>query len=85
MGETGCGKTSLIKMLSLIKNKGKNTRMKILNIHQGIGDDEIISFLEKVMKETDKENEDLILEKKKRNFKIYKRRNVKNNEPKCSS
>ena len=64
MGETGCGKTSLIKMLSLIKNQGKETRMKILNIHQGIGDDEIISFLERVMEETKKEDEDLILTEK---------------------
>ena len=61
MGETGCGKTSLIKMLSLIKNKGKGIRMKILNIHQGVGDDEIISFLERTMEETNKEDEDLIL------------------------
>ena len=64
MGETGCGKTSLIKMLSLIKNKGKEISLKILNIHQGIGDDEIISFLERVMKETNEEDEDLILVEK---------------------
>ena len=64
MGETGCGKTSLIKMLSLIKNKGKGMRMKILNIHQGIGDDEIISFLERAMRETKKEDEELILNEK---------------------
>ena len=65
MGETGCGKTSLIKMLYLIKNKGKNIKMNILNIHQGIGDDEIISFLEKVMKETKEEDTDKFNFKKK--------------------
>ena len=64
MGETGCGKTSLIKMLSLIKNKGKKIRMKILNIHQGIDNDEIIYFLKKVMIETKREDDNLILNKK---------------------
>ena len=61
MGETGCGKTSLIKMLSLIKNKGNNLRMKILNIHQGIGDKEIINFFDEKIKEMEKEDEELIL------------------------
>ena len=47
MGETGCGKTSLIKKLSeLINNREKN-EMKILNIHAGTTDKDIIEFIEK--------------------------------------
>ena len=65
IGETGCGKTSLIKMLSLIKNKGENFRMKILNIHQGVDDEEISNFLKKAMEETEKEDEEKIRKKKK--------------------
>ena len=42
MGETGCGKTSLIRIISELK---KNT-MKILNIHAGITDKDIIDFME---------------------------------------
>ena len=41
MGETGCGKTSLIRIISELKN---NT-MKILNIHAGITDQDIIDFM----------------------------------------
>ena len=65
IGETGCGKTSLIKMLSLIKNKGENFRMKILNIHQSVDDEEISNFLKKAMEETEKEDEEKIRKKKK--------------------
>ena len=50
MGETGCGKTSLIKMLSLLINKGKE-KMKIMNIHGGITDNDIINFIKKCEKE----------------------------------
>ena len=86
MGETGCGKTSLIKMLSLIKNKGKAMRMKILNIHQGVGDEEIISFLQNAMKETREEDELLMLEKKNNFLKNFKEQEellkAKNNEAK---
>ena len=70
MGETGCGKTSLIKMLSLLKNKGE-IRMKILNIHEGVGDDEIISFLEKTFKITDEEDKNLIKEEKRKYYETY--------------
>ena len=41
MGETGCGKTSLIRIISELKN---NT-MKILNIHAGTTDKDIINFM----------------------------------------
>ena len=66
MGETGCGKTSLLKMLSIFFNKGKN-KMKIMNIHAGINDEDIIKFMnEKVLKNLEKDfNEELnqIMEK----------------------
>jgi len=42
MGETGCGKTSLIRIIAELKN---NT-MYTLNIHAGIEDNDIIQFLE---------------------------------------
>ena len=42
MGETGCGKTSLIRIISqLLKSE-----MKTLNIHAGISDKDIIEFME---------------------------------------
>ena len=50
MGETGCGKTSLIKMLSIFMNKGYE-KMKTLNIHAGTNEEDIIKFMEeKVIK-----------------------------------
>ena len=55
MGETGCGKTSLIKILSSLLNKG-NMDLKILNIHAGITDKDIIKFIEKVNKEANSDN-----------------------------
>ena len=75
MGETGCGKTSLIKMLSLLKNKGE-INMKILNIHEGVGDDEIISFLEKTMKESEEEDQRIIIKEKKKYYETYKETNI---------
>ena len=45
MGETGCGKTALIKKLSELMNDGEE-KMKILNIHAGINDRDIIKFIE---------------------------------------
>jgi len=47
MGETGCGKTSLIRKLSELINNGSTDKMKILNIHAGINDQDIIEFLNK--------------------------------------
>ena len=44
MGETGCGKTSLIRKLSELINNGES-KMEILNIHAGITDDEIVNFI----------------------------------------
>ena len=52
MGETGCGKTSLIRKLSEMKNNGRKDKMKILNIHAGTNDEDIINFInEKVIPE----------------------------------
>ena len=66
MGETGCGKTSLIRKLSELLNNGSSNKMKILNIHAGISDKDIINFLEKKVineaKKIEKKNE---IEKKK--------------------
>ena len=44
MGETGCGKTSLIRKLYELTNNGVSN-MEILNIHAGVTDDEIVHFL----------------------------------------
>ena len=44
MGETGCGKTSLIRKLSELINNGEK-KMEIMNIHAGITDEEIVKFL----------------------------------------
>ena len=50
MGETGCGKTSLIKMLSLIMHKGED-KLKIMNINEGTIDQDIINFINKYEQE----------------------------------
>ena len=52
MGETGCGKTSLIKILANIIFKGNLSNLKILNIHSGIEDTEIINFLEQLIRDS---------------------------------
>ena len=66
MGETGCGKTSLIRKLSELKNDGNADKMKILNIHAGTTDQDIIDFIEKkviddardlALKELERKNE----------------------------
>ena len=70
MGETGCGKTSLIRKLSEIYNQGDKTKMKILNIHAGTNDSDIIRFFKKKvipeaiqLQENDKKREKLFKEK----------------------
>ena len=45
MGETGCGKTSLIRIISAFKSN--RFALKILNIHAGITDKDIIEFVVK--------------------------------------
>jgi len=53
MGETGCGKTALIKKLSELKNNGEGNQMKILNIHAGTTDEDIIKFIEEILPEAE--------------------------------
>ena len=64
MGETGCGKTSLIRIISELKMN----EMKILNIHAGIADDDILqfmidnNFIEGYEEEVEKEKNDYIFD-----------------------
>ena len=83
MGETGCGKTYLIQMAYKLITKGKKS-LKILNIHAGTDDNDIIKFIKKVEEEVKKEDEDLLNEemneydnypeKDKKEFEKYKTR-----------
>ena len=57
MGETGCGKTSLIRKLSELKNNGDSDKLKILNIHSGTTDYDIINDIKKIILSTEKEKE----------------------------
>ena len=55
MGETGCGKTSLVRMLSKLLNNGDEKKMKVLNIHAGTSDSDIIDFIKKdILEEAEK-------------------------------
>ena len=79
MGETGCGKTSLLRVLSKLQNKGE-LKMKIKNIHAGTEEEDIIQFLEKTEKELVEEEEALInIEKIEfdENKKYYKKKKKK--------
>ena len=60
MGETGCGKTSLIKKLNEIKNNGKST-LETLNIHSGITEQDIISKIEVINEKAKKIKEEIWL------------------------
>ena len=51
MGETGCGKTSLIKKLYEILYYGSNSKLRILNIHAGTNDEDIIKFIDEINNE----------------------------------
>ena len=53
MGETGCGKTSLIIKLSQFLNNGEEL-LGIIHIHSGITDKEIINEMIKKKKKTKK-------------------------------
>jgi len=66
MGETGCGKTTLIEMVSKLINKGK-IYVKKMNIHAGIVDKDIINFFEKINLQIINEDRKE-LEKKKKEF-----------------
>ena len=65
MGETGCGKTLLIKKLSQILNNGEEA-VKIINISTGITDEEISIKMKEInskAKETDYTNGEKKLKK----------------------
>ena len=61
MGETGCGKTSLIEMASKLINNGKICIYK-MNIHAGIEDDDIINFMNDVKKKVNSDDDRKIKE-----------------------
>ena len=63
MGETGCGKTTLIEMASKIINKGK-IYLKKMNIHSGIVDEDIINFMEMVRYQVKNEDTKMLQQKK---------------------
>ena len=62
MGETGCGKTALIKKLNQILNNGETTFEKI-DIHPGIDDAKLCDFMDEKDKiaRNEKKNEELWL------------------------
>ena len=57
MGETGCGKTALIRKLSELINNGNN-KMEILNIHAGTDNKDIIEFIEQIIPKARKLDEE---------------------------
>ena len=59
MGETGVGKTKLIEMLVLLYDLSKKRKheLKVLQIHAGITDKDIVSFFDKVTKEKKEKDE----------------------------
>ena len=62
MGETGCGKTSLLRVLSKLQNQGE-LKMKIKNIHAGIEEEDIVSFINQIEYDFEKEiNEKIQIE-----------------------
>ena len=59
MGETGCGKTSLIRKLNEILNNGKST-LEIFNIHSVITDKDIIEKM-KYIKGKGKKRKNMVI------------------------
>ena len=66
MGETGCGKTTLIEMASKLINKGE-IKIKKMNIHAGITNEDIIKFMEQLNEDV-KMDDKILLKRKKDNF-----------------
>ena len=58
MGETGSGKTALIKKLNELLNNGKSN-LEIINIHQGINDDYLIEKMKVINIKVKNINEDI--------------------------
>ena len=78
MGETGCGKTSLIRKLSELQNNGKCV-LVIDNIHAGHTNEDIISFIEEKVipkaNELAESQKEKILDYKKNDF-IYEEKKL---------
>ena len=63
MGETGCGKTELIRQLMKMLNKDKENKNKnfiIKNMHSGVKESEIIEVIEKAEKNLEKSKNDMV-------------------------
>ena len=61
MGETGCGKTELIKQLMKMLNKDKNNNNFIIkNMHSGVKEKEIIEVIEKAEKNLERSKNDMV-------------------------
>ena len=58
MGETGVGKTKIFEMLSTLYGKGELNWRK-LEIHAGITDEDIVDFIETIIKEDNELNKDI--------------------------
>ena len=71
MGETGCGKTSLLRVLSKLQNKGQ-LKIKIKNIHAGVEEEDIVRFINNVEIELSDEIE-IKMEIEKEQYYIHKR------------
>ena len=58
MGETGCGKTALIKKLyQLLNNDENEEKLKTINIHPGVDDDDLIKKMEGLNEDSKKNPE----------------------------
>lgn len=57
MDETGCGKTCLLKILSIFMNKGYE-KMKTLNVHAGTNEEDITNFMRKIINNIQKEKDE---------------------------
>ena len=56
MGETGCGKTELIKQLMKMLNKGNPDFLITKNMHSGVKENEIIEVIEKAEEKLEESN-----------------------------
>ena len=77
MGETGCGKTSLIKVLSQLQNEGQDD-LNIENIHAGHNDKDIINFIKSIIPKAEKliEEQKIIKEKYEKVGETYEERKL---------
>ena len=78
MGETGCGKTALIRKLAELKDNGSYDKMKILNIHAGTTDNDIIKFINSIIPQARKleEEETKIKKEKAKKKELYDEKKI---------